>query len=208
MEGDITPADKIAKRVKEHSATLIVDDAHGFGVLGKTGRGVCEQFQLLEDDLYCLVIPLGKAVGSMGAVVAGPDDLIESLVQFARTYKYSTALPPAISIATLRSLEILEKENWRTEKLKKLISFFIQESQTRNLPLVSDDLTPIKSFLIGDNKKTLQIQQLLFEKGLYVSAIRPPTVPVNTARIRISLNCNHDEADLVRLLDLMAEYHA
>jgi len=207
MEGDIAPMNEIAKLSKQYNAALIVDDAHGFGVLGKKGRGIIEHSQLNEDAISCLVTPLGKAIGSLGAVVSGDNEVIEAILQFARTYRYTTALPPAITVATLKSLEIMEKEEWRIEQLNKLINFFILQSHHRNLPLISDEITPIKSFLIGDNSLTLKIQKILLENGFYVSCIRPPTVPQNTARIRVTLNSNHHEQQIIDLLDLMAEYY-
>ncbi len=202
MEGDISPLDQIAKIAVKNKASLIIDDAHGIGVLGQTGRGTCEYHQLLQKNVTCLITPLGKAFGAIGCIVSGSDDVIEAILQFARTYIYTTSLPPSIAIAAMQSLKILQQESWRRDRLNSIIKYFIEQARQRDLPLVSDDQTPIKSILVGDNLKVIQIQQELFQKGFYVSCIRPPTVPINTARIRITLNCNHQEQEIERLLDL------
>jgi 8-amino-7-oxononanoate synthase len=207
MAGDISPTDKLAVLAKRYLATLIVDDAHGIGVLGNNGGGICEHYQLNQDDIPCLITPLGKAFGSTGAVVSGNKSLIDGLIQFARTYRYTTALPPAISLATIESLNIISKEPWRREKLQNLISIFILEAKSRRLPIVSDDPTPIKSILVGSNETALKVKKNLMQQGFFVSCIRPPSVPTGTARIRISLNCLHKEKDIIRLLDLLAKFH-
>lgn len=207
MEGDITPVDKFALLAKEHATTFVVDDAHGIGILGKQGRGICEYYSLTQNDVPCLIAPFGKAFGSMGAIVAGSFSLIEALIQFAKPYRYTTALPPALALALLESLNVIINENWRREKLTSLIHFFIKAALMRNLPLASYDLTPIKSILIGDNHKVMRIQKALMQHGLFISSIRPPTVPQYTARIRISLTCLHEENDITQLLDLIALYY-
>ncbi|AZL16076.1 aminotransferase class I/II-fold pyridoxal phosphate-dependent enzyme [Rickettsiales endosymbiont of Stachyamoeba lipophora] len=205
MEGDIAPAHKLANLASKYGSTFIIDDAHAIGVLGKRGRGICEYYNLTQKDVPCLIIPLGKAVGSQGAVVAGDKNLIQALKQFARTYIYTTALPPAMPHATLAALKIINEENWRRQKLNELILFFVEMADNLELPLVSKDLTPIKSILVGDNNRTLKIQKYLLDKGLFISCIRPPTVPKNTARIRISLNCLHSKQQILNLLQLIAE---
>jgi 8-amino-7-oxononanoate synthase len=207
MEGDISPIDLIAKTASAHQTLLMVDDAHGAGILGNNGRGVAEHFQLTQNDLPCLTIPLSKAFASMGAIVAGPSDLIECLLQFSKTYRSSTALPPAVASATLASLKIIEQENWRRHKLQTLIQFFIAAAKQRGLRLVSQDLTPIKPILIGDNDSAVRMQNVLMKHGFFVSCIRPPSVPLGGARIRISLNCMHSEQNIIDLLDLMATHH-
>jgi 8-amino-7-oxononanoate synthase len=183
------------------NSLLIVDDAHGIGVLGNHGKGICEFQHLTQHQIPCLITPLGKALGSFGAIVSGENDIIETILQFARTYCFTTALPPAISHATLMSLKLLQQETWRRETLHHLIDFFITNSHARGLNFVSTDKTPIKSILVNSNTKALDIQKKLLEKNLFVSCIRPPTVPKNTARIRISLNCSHTEIQITQLLD-------
>ena len=205
MEGDIADVRSLSTLALKQQAMLIVDDAHGIGVLGQHGRGICEHLQLSSHDVPCLVSPLGKSPGSMGAIVSGSSDVIDMLLQSARTYRYSTAIPAAICTATLAALKILSSDNERREKLRALSAFFLRETSRRGLALTSFDTTPIKSILIGSNQATFALQQKLIERGLFVSCIRPPTVPVNKARIRISLNCAHTEMDILHLLDALAE---
>jgi 8-amino-7-oxononanoate synthase len=207
MQGDIANVKKLSALAKNNQALLIVDDAHGIGVLGNRGGGICDYYQLSQQEVPCLITPFGKALGSFGAMVTGKADLIEALVQCARTYRYSTALPPAVCQATLAALKILTHESWRRSQLQHLITFFITEAKSRNLPLASFDATPIKSVVIGSNKATLDMQTKLMASGFFVSCIRPPTVPVNQACVRLSLNCTHTEEQIIRLLDLMAEHH-
>jgi len=203
MEGNITDAKSFAELANTSHATLVIDDAHGIGILGKSGKGICEHANLSQKEVPCLVTPLGKAPGSMGAIVSGSDEFIESLIQNARTYRYSTALPPAVCAATITSLHILESESWRREKLRHLICFFNQAASDRGLTLLSQDTTPIRCILIGENKKTVQLHDYLKEQSYYVACGRPPAVPTGAARLRISLNCMHDENDIIGLLDLI-----
>lgn len=207
MEGDITPLHDLLCLAQSYNATFIVDDAHGFGILGGKGSGCSEYFALKQNDIDCLVIPLGKALGGFGAIVSGTKNMIDYLLQFSRSYRYSTALPPAVAAAALTSLKLLMKENWRREKLKSLINYFNRVAISHNLSLISKDLTPIKSILVGTNTLTLKLQNALLHQGFLVSAIRPPTVPKNTARLRISLNCNHREKQIDRLLAILAEQY-
>lgn len=197
MQGNITDI----KSLSALKATLIVDDAHGIGILGKSGKGICEHQNLTQKDVACLVMPLGKSFGSFGAIVSGSHDMIEAILQFSRTYCFTTALPPAISYATLTSLKIMQQESWRREELHRLINLFVKGAHERGLSLISSDQTPIKSILVGSNSIALEIQKNLLQKGMLVSCIRPPTVPANTSRIRISLNCMHTEAQVTQLLD-------
>lgn len=200
MEGCISPIKQIAA-LRPKDAVLIVDDAHGVGVLGEKGRGIIEHDLLVKKEVDYLVAPLGKAFASMGAVVSGSADLIEHLLQFSKTYQYSTALPPALAHATLTALQLVQNDDWRRSQLRDLIKFFISEASLRSLALSSTDLTPIKSIIIGDNTKTLMIKEALLALGFFVSCIRPPTVEKGTARLRISLNCMHRKEDILSLLD-------
>src|SRR5579883_438772 len=206
MQGSISNIKKLADIANRYQAMLIVDDAHGVGVLGEQGGGICDYYQLSQHAVPCLITPLGKALGSMGAIVSGANDVIEELLQSARTYHYSTALPPVICFATVTAIKIIQEESWRRKKLQHLITFFNHEAKIRSLPLVSHDATPIKSILVGENKTTLELQHYLMQFGYFVSCIRPPTVPINTARLRISLNCAHEEKQIIHLLDLIHNY--
>lgn len=209
MQGSIIDASKISSIARKNNSMLIIDDAHGIGVLGKNGAGVCEQFELSQQDVACLVTPLGKALGSYGAIVSGEKHIIEALLQFAGSYRYCTALPPAVCEATLTALHVLQNETWRREKLLHLCKFFLNESHARGIKLASSDLTPIMSIVIGCNEKTLHIQQQLLTKGILISCIRPPTVPKNQTLIRISLCSMHEEKQIIHLLDNLKEhYHA
>lgn len=203
MEGDVAPVKQLAALAANTNALLIVDDAHGVGVLGEQGGGICDALQLTQRDIPILVTPLGKAIGSFGAIVSGSHDIIEALLQCARTYRYSTAYPPAVAAATIAALNVLIHESWRRLKLREVIRFFIREAKARELPVASWDETPIKSIVIGSNQKTIAVQKKLSEKKFLVSCIRPPTVPINRACIRISLNCMHRETEIIQLLDTL-----
>lgn len=205
MQGSISNIPSLSQLAAKYNAMLMVDDAHGIGILGKHGGGITEHFQLKQKDIHCLVTPLGKGIGSYGAIVSGDEQTIEALLQLAGTYRYCTALPPAICEATLAALAIIQTESWRRIKLNYLCEYFVKESLARNIPLASHDSTPIKSVIIGSSERALDIQQTLIEKGLLVSCIRPPTVPAKQACLRISLNCMHEEQQIVFLLDQLHE---
>lgn len=207
MQGDIAPIHQLKSLACKYNAMLIVDDAHGLGVLGEHGAGITEFLALSQQDIPCLITPLGKALGSVGAIVSGSESTIEALLQFSRTYRYSTALPPAICEASLVALSILREQTWRRVKLHKLCQFFIKECKQRNLKLISDECTPIKSVLISSSESALNIQRSLMTKGLFVSCIRPPTVPTHLTCIRISLNCMHKESQIIYLLDQLKEQY-
>lgn len=192
MSGECSNIAALANLTKQHHGMLIVDDAHGLGV--------CENdFSQVE----VLISPLGKALGSMGAVVSGKHDVIEQILQTARSYAYSTALPPAVCAASLTALEILAQETWRREQLHALCKFFVAACANRNIHLLNTAATPIKVIVIGDNARTMQRQQHLHDHGFCVAAIRPPTVAANTARIRVSLNIHHTREQIISLLDCM-----
>lgn len=203
MQGSIANIKALSRIAKDTNAMLIVDDAHGIGVLGEKGKGIMTHEWLTQDDVPCLITPLGKALASCGAIVSGKCDLIDTLVQAARSHRYSTALPPALCHATSAALRILQQESWRKSRLETLILFFNAAATERNLPLASTDITPIKSILIGCNEKTLQIQSICRRGNIHVSCIRPPTVPLHQSCIRISLNCEHTETQIIRLLDMI-----
>lgn len=205
MEGSVSPLQTIVDIANKYKSSVLIDDAHGIGVFGEYGAGVCQHANLDPNQLACLVAPLGKAFNAMGAIVAGRTDVIEAVLQFARSYRYSTALPPAISTALLTTLDVVIDETWRRKKLMEVIQFFIENAIQRGLVLSSKEMTPIKSILIGDNMRVVQLQQKLLSEGFYISCIRPPTVPENTSRVRITLNCQHTKQQIRRLLDLIAE---
>ncbi|VXD03222.1 8-amino-7-oxononanoate synthase [Pseudomonas sp. 9AZ] len=204
MDGDLADLPSLCAEARRANAWVMVDDAHGFGPLGATGGGIVEHFGLGLDDVQVLVGTLGKAFGTAGAFVAGSDDLIEALVQFARPYIYTTSQPPALACATLQSLELLRSEHWRREHLNALIKRFREGAQAIGLELM-DSATPIQPILIGDSGRALQLSQMLRERGLLVTAIRPPTVPAGSARLRVTLSAAHSLEQLELLLEALAE---
>lgn len=210
MDGDLAPLSELAALAQQHDAWLMVDDAHGFGVLGESGAGCAEHFDLDQNRLPILMGTLGKACGSFGAFVAGSETLIETLIQFARPYIYTTALPPAVAAATLQSLKIIREEKWRREHLYKLIKHFREGAKQLDLPLMPafqliNGASAIQPLLIGDTAKALDISERLAVRGFWIGAIRPPTVPAGTARLRITLSAAHSETQIDRLLDALKD---
>lgn len=199
MDGDLCDIDALCKIGTEHKAWLMVDDAHGFGVLGEEGRGVVNPAIHSSDDVQVLVGTLGKAFGTQGAFIAGSEELIETLIQGARTFIYTTALPAAVAVATTESLRIVRTEHWRREKLQALIAQFREGAQALGLDLLPST-TPIQPVLMDSEANALQVAQQLEDQGILVTAIRPPTVPAGTSRLRITFTANHTEADVSQLL--------
>lgn len=199
MEGDIAPVAALAAAARAEGAGLMIDDAHGLGVLGPTGGGTLEHLGLSADDVPVLVGTLGKAFGTFGAFVAGRCELIEFLLQTARTYIYTTALPPAVAEATRAALRLVRQEPWRRERLQALVARFRAGAQQLGLRL-TDSATPIQAVLLGDNERAVAAGHALFARGFWVGAIRPPTVPAGTARLRLTLTAAHQERDVDALL--------
>ncbi|QQQ50175.1 8-amino-7-oxononanoate synthase [Pseudomonas syringae] len=204
MDGDIADLPALARSARAKGAWLMVDDAHGFGPLGANGAGIVEHFGLSMDDVPVLVGTLGKSFGTSGAFVAGSEELIETLIQFARPYIYTTSQPPALACATLKSLQLLRTEHWRREHLTRLIQQFRRGAEQVGLQLM-DSFTPIQPIMIGDAGRALRLSQLLRERGLLVTAIRPPTVPAGSARLRVTLSAAHSEADVQLLLNTLEQ---
>ncbi len=202
MDGDLAPLPKLANIAQQQDAWLMVDDAHGLGVLGESGRGTVDHFQLNNEQVPILMGTLGKAFGTFGAFVAGSEALIETLIQQARSYIYTTALPPAVAAATQVSLQILQKENWRREKLNELVKRFRAGGSELGLNLMGSS-TPIQPILLGSVKTTLAVSEALYQQGLFVSAIRPPTVPEGSARLRITFSATHTEEQVDQLLSAL-----
>ena len=204
MDGDCAPLPELAVLAQKNNAWLMVDDAHGFGCLGKTGAGCAEYFGLSQDQLPILMGTLGKAAGSAGAFIAGSETLIETLIQFARPYIYTTAMPPAVAAATRASLRLIQTEQWRREHLAQLIAHFRAGAQALNLQLM-DSFSPIQPIVIGDEAKALFISQKLAERGILIIAIRPPTVPVGSSRLRITFSAEHSVTQVDQLLNALAD---
>jgi 8-amino-7-oxononanoate synthase len=203
MDGDFAPIDELAVTAKNHNAWLMVDDAHGLGVIGEQGGGILEYFGLSQQDVPVLTGTLGKGLGTFGAFVAGPDLLIETLIQKARTYIYTTAMPAAVAEATRVSLKIAIEENWRRDKLKQLSERFRLGAEQLGLQ-VMPSASAIQPILIGDSQSAVDISNALLDAGFLVSAIRPPTVPQGSARLRVTFSALHQEQHVDRLLDALA----
>jgi 8-amino-7-oxononanoate synthase len=203
MDGDIAELPQLAKVCQKRQGWLMVDDAHGFGVMGKNGGGLAEHFNLTTEEIPILIGTLGKAFGTFGAFVAGSEELIETLVQFARTYIYTTALPPAVASASRVSLKILQQETWRREKLKHLINYFREGAKSLDINLI-ESLTPIQPVLLYDDNLVMKVANRLKNNGFLVGAIRPPTVPLNTSRLRITISAKHEENDIDALLESLS----
>lgn len=204
MDGNLAQLPELAAQAKAHQAWLMVDDAHGFGVLGQTGAGLVEHYGLSSDDVPVLVGTLGKAFGTSGAFVAGSAELIETLIQFARPYIYTTSSSPALACATLASLQLVKTGHWRREHLQQRIQEFRQGAQALGLNLM-DSPTPIQPIIIGDSAQAMAISAQLRAQGILVGAIRPPTVAVGSARLRITLSAAHSSAQVQQLLDALAQ---
>jgi len=202
MDGDLADVPQLSRLCEQTGSLLMIDDAHGFGVLGENGGGVREHFGLTTQQLPVYVGTLGKALGGYGAFVAGSNDLIDYLIQFARPYIYTTALPPAVAEAMLGNLERL-KDNARRQQLKARIQQFRSGAEQMHLPLM-DSHSPIQPLLIGESAKAISVSNELRTRGLWVSAIRPPTVPEGSARLRVTLSAAHSDDDVKRLLDALS----
>jgi 8-amino-7-oxononanoate synthase len=207
MDGDFAPVNALAAAAKNHAAWLMIDDAHGLGVIGEQGGGLLQYCDIKQDDVQILMGTLGKALGTFGAFVAGSEPLIETLIQKARTYIYTTALPPAVAEATRASLKIVIAENWRRDKLTKLVNQFRKGAQQLGLGLMPSH-SAIQPLMIGDSQKAVAFSNTLLEKGFLVSAIRPPTVAQNTARLRITFSALHEESHVDQLLSALADVTA
>lgn len=204
MDGDIAPLSDLLKLAKSSEAWLLADDAHGLGVLGENGRGSFSAAGLALGDPVIYMATFGKALGTFGAFVAGSDDLIETLIQRARTYIYTTALPPAVAEATRASLRIVREEDWRRERLQQLTAQFQRGVTELGLKMMPSS-TAIQPLVLGSEDAALNAAEVLQARGILVPAIRPPTVPAGTARLRITFSALHEAHHVDRLLDALAQ---
>ncbi|MBK6743586.1 MAG: 8-amino-7-oxononanoate synthase [Hydrogenophilales bacterium] len=206
MDGDIAPIPELFDLAERYHAWLYLDDAHGFGVLGQGGRGVLERFGLMEraaqNPSLIYMATLGKALGVSGAFVAGAPELIEWLVNKARTYIYTTAMPPALSAAVTASLKVVVAEGWRRERLLEHIACLRNGLVTLPWRLLPSE-TPIQPVQVGSDAAVMALTRELMHRGIFVPAIRPPTVPEGTSRLRISLSAGHTLADVEHLVDAL-----
>ncbi len=203
MGGDLAPLPELAEVAQAHNALLMIDDAHGFGLLGKNGAGSVDYFGLNEQQVPVLVGTFGKAFGTFGAFVAGSDGLIELLIQRARSYIYTTAIPPAIAEATRVGLTLLQHESWRRDQITTLVERFQRGVAALGLP-VGEASSAIQPVIVGASHLAVQASEALLAQGILVSAIRPPTVPAGAAQLRITITALHKEHHIDRLLDGLA----
>jgi 8-amino-7-oxononanoate synthase len=199
MDGDFAPLPELAEIAREQGAWMMVDDAHGFGVVGDEGKGTVASLGLGLDDVPIVVGTLGKAFGTSGAFVAGSEELIETLIQRARTYIFTTATPPALAAATRVSLWLARTEEWRRVRLRTLVERFRVGAAQLGLTLMNSH-TPIQPVMVGDSGAALALADALREQGVVITPIRPPTVPAGSARLRVTFSAAHNEGHVDRLL--------
>lgn len=204
MDGDIAPLPDLLRLAQTHEALLVLDEAHAFGVLGEQGCGSVSHFGLAADAVPLRVGTLGKAFGVYGAFVAGPRALLAALQQLARPGIYTTALPPALAMTTLTALQLVRDEDWRRQHLQDLVQRLRAGLLAQGWTLMASD-TPIQPVLLGSAERALAVSKALAERAIWVAAIRPPTVPAGTARLRLTLTATHTHADVDALLDAMAQ---
>ncbi|PCI21504.1 MAG: 8-amino-7-oxononanoate synthase [Piscirickettsiaceae bacterium] len=199
MDGDEAPIKNLVDLAAQSESLLMIDDAHGIGVLGASGAGLLEKYQFNQQQVPILMGTFGKALGTFGAFVAGSEALIETLIQRARTYIYTTAAPAALMAATRESLRLVQQEPWRREKITELVTRFQQGANHLGLDIQAS-ITSIQPIVLGDSAKALQVSEQLKEQGYLVSAIREPTVPKGGARLRITITAVHSATQIDGLL--------
>lgn len=204
MDGDIAPLAQLAQTSARQRAWFMVDDAHGLGVLGRDGRGSVNAAGLDVAQVPVLMGTLGKAFGTFGAFVAGSEELIETLIQHARTYIYTTAPPPALACATLAALARVQADGWRRERLQARVARFRTGAAQLGLRMLESG-TPIQPLLVGEAEAALRLSAALRAQDILVTAIRPPTVPAGTARLRVTFSAAHTEAHVDRLLEALEQ---
>jgi len=202
MDGDIAPIAELAGLCQQYQAWLMLDDAHGFGVVGKDGKGSLYLPEIDRQSVPIYMATLGKAIGVSGAFIAGSKDLVDYLIQFARSYVYTTAMPAALSLATAESLRVATEESWRREKLQGLIAYFRNAADQLGLPLLASQ-TPIQPVVVASAEKVMAIKEQCRRHGMLVAAIRSPTVPKGSERLRITLCAEHDSGDVDKLLEIL-----
>jgi 8-amino-7-oxononanoate synthase len=204
MDGDIAKLPSLTSLCSKTGSWLMVDDAHGFGTLGESGKGCLQHFALSSKHVPVYMATFGKAMGTAGAFIAGSDDLIETVIQKARTYIYTTAMPAAIAEATRCSLNVVQDEPQHLQKLNDNITYFRRGCNELTLP-VSDSQTAIQPLLVGKDETAVSMSQQLFDRGFLVTAIRPPTVPEGTSRLRITLSAKHTHQQIDQLIDVLCQ---
>lgn len=203
MDGDTAPVPELLTLCEKYDAYLLLDDAHGFGVLGSQGRGILSHFNVASSRIIYMAT-LGKAAGVAGAFVAGDATIVEYLIQSAKTYIYTTASPPALAAALVAAVDVIQKDEVRHQYLRDLITYFKQNLSLKKWQLMPSD-TAIQPIVVGSNEAVLSLSEYLLTRGILVPAIRPPTVPKNTARLRISLSAAHSLDDVKLLIQYLHE---
>jgi 8-amino-7-oxononanoate synthase len=201
MDGDIAPVPELLALCEKYDAYLLLDDAHGFGVLGAQGRGILSHFNVASSRIIYMAT-LGKSAGVGGAFVAGDATIIEYLIQSANTYIYTTASPPALAAALVAAVNVMQNDEARHQHLQDLIAYFKQNLSLKRWQLMPSD-TAIQPIVVGGNEEALSLSEYLLTQGVLVPAIRPPTVPKNTARLRISLSAAHTLDDVSFLIQYL-----
>jgi len=204
MDGDSPDLTAMARLCAEQDAALLLDDAHGLGVLGEEGRGSWFAQGLNPADLYCYMANFGKALGVGGAFLAGSKTLIDYIEQFGRHYIYSTALSPALCCVVSKSIELVRTEQWRRDKLYDNITLFQQRAAATGLPCLAAT-GAIQAVMLGDSEQAVTVSQQLREQGIWLTAIRPPTVPPGTARLRVTLSASQQPADIEYLIKMLQQ---
>lgn len=201
MDGDVAPLDRIVELAEKYQAVVMVDEAHAMGVMGDTGKGCCEQFGVSQK----VAIQMGtfsKAAGSFGAYCCGSQDLIDVLVNKSRSFIYTTGLPPLVTAASMKALEIIERDQAHRQQLWDNTHYTRAALRLAGFDTMNSS-TPIIPIRIGDNEQAVTFSRRLFEEGILVLAIRPPTVPPNTARLRMTVTAKHNKADIDFVLNKM-----
>ena len=203
MDGDIAPVPELLSLCEKYDAYLLLDDAHGFGVLGEQGRGILNHFNMASPRIIYMAT-LGKAAGVAGAFIAGDTTIIEYLIQSAKTYIYTTASPPALAAALVAAINVMQKDEARHQHLRELIVYFKENLSFKKWQLMPSD-TAIQPIVVGSNEAAIGLSEYLLTRSILVPAIRPPTVPKNTARLRISLSAAHSFDDVKLLIQHLHE---
>ena len=201
MDGDLAPLPDIVRIAHEYNAMVMADEAHGTGVFGENGRGVVEHFNL-DKKVNIIMGTLSKAVGSLGGFVTGNSDLISYLRNKARTFMYTTALPPAVCAASIAGIKLIQRDHSLRESLWRNVHYVKERLKLLNLNVTSLE-SPIIPIIIGNAKKAVDVSGFLFESGILIPAIRPPTVPDESSRLRVTIMATHTRADLDKLLDVL-----
>ena len=203
MDGDLAPLPDIVRIATEYNAMIMVDEAHGTGVFGENGRGVVEHFNL-NKEIDVVMGTLSKAIGSLGGYVSGDIDLISYLRNKARSFMYTTALPPAVCAASIAGINLIQEDPSMRESLWYNVRFIKDKLRSLNINMISSE-SQIIPILIGDAQKAVEISTLLYEKGILIPAIRPPTVPANSSRLRMTVMSSHTQGDLESLFEVLSE---